>query len=171
MLSVNLEAVREIVRQIRLRDLGGILVVDFIDLEDEEHRRTLFGAFESEMKKDRAKSKLLAISEFGLVQITRKRSRPSLDRALTRPCPCCGGNGRVKNDFTIALEIRREIRKLSSSLSPGETVLVRSTPEVAKVLRGEEKGILDDIERDLEISVVLREDESLPAAHYEIAVV
>jgi ribonuclease G len=170
-LSVNLEAVREIVRQIRLRDLGGILVVDFIDLEDEEHRRTLFGAFESEMKKDRAKSKLLAISEFGLVQITRKRSRPSLDRALTRPCPCCGGNGRVKNDFTIALEIRREIRKLSSSLSPGETVLVRSTPEVAKVLRGEEKGILDDIERDLEISVVLREDESLPAAHYEIAVV
>ena len=170
-LAVNLEAVREIVRQIRLRDLGGILVVDFIDLEHEDHRRALFDAFEAEMKKDRAKSKLLAISEFGLVQITRKRSRPSLDRVLTRPCPCCGGNGRVKNDFTVALEIRREILKLSDSLTPGETVVVRSTPEVAKVLRGEEKGLLEDVERALEISVVLREEESLPAAHYEIGVV
>ncbi len=170
-LAVNLEAVREIVRQIRFRDLGGILVVDFIDLEDAEHRRALFEAFAAEMKKDRAKSKILEISEFGLVQVTRKRSRPSLDRMLTRSCPCCGGNGRVKNDFTVALEIRREIRKLSGSLSPGETVLVRSTPEVAKVLRGEGIGMLEDLERDLEISVVLREEDSLPAAHYEIAVV
>ncbi len=169
-LAVNLEAVREIVRQIRLRDLGGILVVDFIDLEDEEHRRTLFEAFESEMKKDRAKSKILQISEFGLVQVTRKRSRPSLERVLTRSCPCCGGNGRVKNDFTVALEIRREILKLSGSLTPGETVLVRSTPEVVKALRGE-LGILDGLERDLEASIEIREEENLPAAHYEIAVV
>jgi ribonuclease G len=170
-LAVNLEAVREIVRQIRLRDLGGILVVDFIDLEDEEHRRTLFEAFEGEMKKDRAKSKILQISEFGLVQITRKRSRPSLDRVLTRSCPCCGGTGRVKNDFTVALEIRREILKLSKSITAGETILVRSTPEVTKVLRGGEQGILDDVERELEVSIVLREEENLPAAHYEISVV
>ena len=170
-LAVNLEAVREIVRQIRLRDLGGILVVDFIDLEDEEHRRTLFEAFEAEMKKDRAKSKILQISEFGLVQITRKRSRPSLERVLTRPCPCCGGTGRVKNDFTVALEIRREILKLSKSLTPGETLLVRSTPDVAKVLRGEGQGILDDVGRELEVSIEIRDEESLPAARYEIAVV
>jgi ribonuclease G len=170
-LAVNLEAVREIVRQIRLRDLGGILVVDFIDLEDEEHRRTLFEAFEAEMRKDRAKSKILQISEFGLVQITRKRSRPSLDRVLTRPCPCCGGTGRVKNDFTVALEIRREILKLSGSLTPGETILVRSTPDVASVLRGEERGILEGVEKQLEVSIVLREEENLPPAHYEIAVV
>ncbi len=169
-LAVNLEAVREIVRQIRVRDLGGILVVDFIDLEDEAHRRTLFEAFEADMRKDRAKSKILQISEFGLVQITRKRSRPSLERVLTRPCPCCGGNGRVKNDFTVALEIRREILKLSGSLGPGETVLVRSTPEVVKTLRGE-LGILEGLERDLEASIEIREEETFPAAHYEIAVV
>jgi ribonuclease G len=170
-LSVNLEAVCEIVRQIRLRDLGGILVVDFIDLEHEEHRRALFEAFEAEMKKDRAKSKILQISEFGLVQITRKRSRPALDRVLTRPCPCCGGNGRIKNDFTVALEIRREILKLLGSLSPGEAILVRSTPEVVKALRGEEHGILEEVERGLEGSIILREEETLPAAHFEIAVI
>ena len=170
-LSVNLEAVREIVRQIRLRDLGGILVVDFIDLESEEHRRALFEAFEKEMKKDRAKSKILQISEFGLVQITRKRSRPSLDKVLTRPCPQCGGSGRVKNDFTVALEIRREILRLAGSLSTGETILVRSSPEVARVLRNGDRGILQELERELEISVVLREEEALPASRYEIAVV
>jgi Rne/Rng family ribonuclease len=168
-LAVNLEAAREIVRQIRLRDLGGILVVDFIDLEDEEHRRQLFEAFEAEMKKDRAKSKILQISEFGLVQITRKRSRASLERALTKPCPSCGGNGRVKNDYTLALDIRREIMKLARSFTSGETILVRASGDVVRLLR-EEKRILDDVERELEVSIVLREDEMLPPARYEIAV-
>ena len=168
-LAVNLEAAREIVRQIRLRDLGGILVVDFIDLEDPEHRQQLFEAFEAEMKKDRAKSKILQISEFGLVQITRKRSRASLERALTKPCPSCGGNGRVKNDFTVALDIRREIMKLARSFTAGETILVRVSADVVRLLR-EEKRILDDVERELEVSIVLREDETLPPARYEIAV-
>lgn len=168
--AVNLEAAREIVRQIRLRDLGGILVVDFIDMEDEEHRRKLFEAFEAEMRKDRAKTKILQISEFGLVQITRKRSRASLERALTQPCPTCSGSGRIKSDFTLALEIRREILKLSGSLSPGDSVLVRLPAEVGRLLREEEKGLLEEIERDLEVSVVLREDEGLPPARYEIAI-
>jgi ribonuclease G len=169
-LAVNLEAVREIVRQIRLRDLGGILVVDFIDLEDAAHRQQLFDAFETEMKKDRAKSKILQISEFGLVQITRKRSRASLDRALTKPCPSCGGNGRIKNDFTVGLEIRREIVKMARSFSAGETILVRATPDVARLLRDEETGILETVERELEISVVLREDDTMAPAQYEIAI-
>jgi ribonuclease G len=169
-LAVNLEAVREIVRQIRLRDLGGILVVDFIDLEDAAHRQQLFEAFETEMKKDRAKSKILQISEFGLVQITRKRSRASLDRALTKPCPSCGGNGRIKNDFTVGLEIRREIVKMARSFSAGETILVRATPDVARLLRDEETRILETVERELEISVVLREDDTLAPAQYEIAI-
>ena len=89
----------------------------------------------------------------------------------TRPCPCCGGTGRVKNDFTVALEIRREVLKLSKSLTPGETVLVRSTPDVAKVLRGDGQGILDDVGEELEVSIEIREEENLPAARYEIAVV
>ena len=168
--AVNMEAAREIVRQIRLRDLGGILVVDFIDMENEEHRRELFEAFEAEMRKDRAKTKILQISEFGLVQITRKRSRASLERALTQPCPSCGGSGRIKNNFTLALEIRREILKLSGSLTAGETVMVRLPPEVGRLLRDEEKELIEEIERDLEVSVVLRVDETLPPAHYEIAI-
>jgi ribonuclease G len=169
--AVNLEAAAEIVRQIRLRDLGGILVVDFIDMEEEEHRQKLFETFGAEMRKDRAKSRILQISEFGLVQLTRKRSRASLDRVLTQPCPSCGGSGRIKNDFTLALEIRREILKLSRSLPPGETVLVRLPPDVGRLLRGEEKGLIEGIERDLEISVVLRDDEGLPPSRYEIAIV
>jgi ribonuclease G len=170
-LAVNLEAAKEIVRQIRLRDLGGILVVDFIDLESEDHRRELFELFEAEMRKDRSKSKILQVSEFGLVQITRKRSRPSLERVLTRSCPGCGGSGRVKNDFTVALEIRREILKLAPSLSAGETVLVRSTSEIAQALRDDDRSILKDIERELDVSVVIREEDHLAAASYEIAVV
>ena len=169
-LAVNLEAAREIVRQIRLRDLGGILVVDFIDLESPEHRQQLFDAFETEMRRDRAKSKILQISEFGLVQITRKRSRASLERGLTKPCPTCAGNGRIKNDFTLGLEIRREIVKMGRSFTSGETVLVRATPEVGRVLRDEEKRILESVERELEISIVVREDEALPPGHYEIAI-
>jgi ribonuclease G len=169
-LAVNLEAAREIVRQIRLRDLGGIIVVDFIDMEEEEHRRRLFEAFEAEMKRDRAKTKILQISEFGLVQLTRKRSRASLERSLTRPCPSCAGSGRIKNDFTLALEIRREIWKLKQSLSAGDTVLVRLAPEVGRILREEEKEIVSDLERELEISVTLRDDEGLAPGRYEIAI-
>ena len=170
-LSVNLEAAREIVRQIRLRDLGGIIVIDFIDLEKEENRRALFEALEGEMKKDRAKSKILEISEFGLVQITRKRSRPSLDRALTQPCPACGGEGRVMNDFTLAMEIRREILKMSRSFSAGDTVLVRLPAGAARLLREEENRILQELELDLEVSIVLKEEDSLSPSSFELAVI
>ena len=169
-LAVNLEAVREIVRQIRLRDLGGIIVVDFIDLEDAEHREELFRAFENEMRKDRAKSKILQISEFGLVQITRKRARASLDRALTKACPSCAGSGRIKNDLTVGLEIRREIVKMARSFSAGETILVRVPPDVARLLRDDESRILATVERELEISVVVREDEGMGPARYELAI-
>ena len=109
--KTNLEAVQEIVRQIRLRDLGGLLVVDFIDMEEEEHRQELVTALEAELKKDRSKNRMLPVSEFGLVEITRKRQRQSLERALTMPCPYCAGSGRTKSVPTIVLEIRREILK------------------------------------------------------------
>ena len=95
--KTNLEAVQEIVRQIRLRDLGGLLVVDFIDMEEEEHRQELVTALEAELKKDRSKNRMLPVSEFGLVEITRKRQRQSLERALTMPCPYCAGSGRTKS--------------------------------------------------------------------------
>ena len=89
----NIEAAKEIVRQIRLRDLGGIIVLDFIDMEDPQNRARLFEALENEIKKDRSKTKILQISEFGLIEMTRKRVRQSLERSLTQACPYCGGSG------------------------------------------------------------------------------
>ena len=107
----NLEAAKEIVRQIRLRDLGGIIVLDFIDMEDLANRERLFEALENEIRKDRSKTKILQISEFGLIEMTRKRVRQSLERSLTQACPYCGGSGRIKSNTTIAFEIWRELMK------------------------------------------------------------
>ena len=108
--TLNLEAVREIVRQLRLRDLGGIIVIDFIDMEEAGHRVDLYQALASELETDPARTQLLPMSDIGLIQLTRKRTRPSLDRTLSRECPYCHGSGRIKSLPTICLEIRRGSR-------------------------------------------------------------
>src|SRR5437660_10374289 len=99
--KTNLEAAKEIVRQIRLRDLGGIIVLDFIDMEESNNRGRLFETLENEIRKDRSKTKILQISEFGLIEMTRKRVRQSLERSLTQACPYCAGSGRIKSNTTI----------------------------------------------------------------------
>jgi ribonuclease G len=137
--KTNLEAVQEIVRQVRLRDLGGLIVVDFIDMEEEEHRSQLFTALELELKRDRSKNRMLPVSEFGLVEITRKRQRQSLERTLTMPCPYCGGSGRIKSIPTIVLEMRREIlRRIDDGEAP--SLLLRLHPDIYKILSGEGAG-------------------------------
>ena len=141
-LRTNVEAAREIVRQIRLRDLGGILVIDFIDLEEEESRRQLAGALEAEMKWDRAKSRVLQISEFGLVEITRQRVRRSLESVLSRSCPTCRGSGRVRSAETLRSEIKREIRKLLPLIEGGD-VTIRAHPDVAALL-SEDRGDFEE---------------------------
>jgi len=133
-LRTNVEAAREIVRQIRLRDLGGILVIDFIDLEEEESRNHLVEVLEAELRRDRAKSRVLQISEFGLVEITRQRVRRSLEGLLCRSCPTCRGSGRVRSAETIVLDIQRQMRKVVALLGEG-TVTIRAHPEVASVLK------------------------------------
>jgi len=130
----NLEAVREIVRQIRLRDLGGIIVIDLIDMADPGSRSMLVTALEQELRKDRARSRVLQISEFGLVEITRQRTRPGLDGVLCRPCPACGGAGRAKSVDTLGFEIVRETRKLGAALGAGR-VVVRVHPDAGMALR------------------------------------
>ena len=164
----NLEAVHEIVRQIRLRNLGGILVLDLIDMAPPEHREQVFAALEAELKRDRAKNKVLSISEFGLVELTRKRSRPSLERLLTEPCPHCASRGRIKSTSTVALAIRRHLLRQRSRLEAGapgrREVLVRLHPDVARALQGEEREVLADVERQLALHVVLQAD---PAMHHE----
>jgi ribonuclease G len=141
LLRANLDAVREIVRQIRLRDLGGIIVVDFIDMEERRSRREVMHALEQELRKDRSPTKLLAVNELGLVILTRKRVKQSLERLLMQPCPYCSGSGQVKSVASVCSEIYDEIRKLASDMH-GERLRLRVHPEVARALAGEESLVL-----------------------------
>ena len=140
-LRTNLEAAAEIVRQIRLRDLGGIIVIDFIDMEEQASKEDVLHALQAEMRKDRSKSRMLQISEFGLVEITRQRTKRSLERALCRPCPVCRGSGRLKSPETILHEILREVRKLGP-LRERARVVARVHPEVDEFLAGEGGSLL-----------------------------
>jgi ribonuclease G len=163
-LQTNLEAVQEIVRQIRLRDLGGIIVIDLIDMIEQEHREQVFAALDGELKKDRAKTKMLNISEFGLVEITRKRSRANLERLLTQPCPYCSGRGRVKSVATICLNLRKELLHLRGRFGQQPELLLRVHPEVSRALQQEERAILDELERSLGVRILLQSD---PELHHE----
>ena len=159
----NIEAAKEIVRQVRLRDLGGIIVLDFIDMEDPANRASLFEALEAEVKKDRSKTKILQISEFGLIEMTRKRVRQSLERSLTQACPYCGGSGRVKSNTTISLEIWRELMKLRD-LHEGQEVIVRVNPAVYTAL----DPIFDEVERSLGIHLVFKPDDTLHQEQFDV---
>src|SRR5207249_1945242 len=109
-LKTNLEAVKELVRQIRLRDLGGIIVVDFIDMEERKSRQKVMAALEQELSRDRSPSKLISVNEFGLVILTRKRVKQSLERILCQPCPYCVGSGMIKSVATVCSEIYDEVK-------------------------------------------------------------
>jgi hypothetical protein len=143
-LKTNVEAVKEIVRQIRLRDLGGIIVVDFIDMEEKKSRQKVMAALEQELKKDRSPSKVISVNEFGLVILTRKRVRQSLERTLCEPCPYCSGSGMVKSVTTVCSEIYDEVRKLAPHFS-GNAVSLRVNPDVARALRGDESAVLREL--------------------------
>ncbi len=157
--AANLEAAREVARQIRLRDLGGLLVVDFIDMADPGHRQELFQTFEKELARDRARTRVLQISEFGLIEITRQRSRGNLERVLTRSCVECSGSGRIKTDLTVALDLRRALLSPPILFSAGQTVRVRVRPGVTRLLAEEDPRILEEVERALNVRVELTEEE------------
>jgi Rne/Rng family ribonuclease len=161
--KTNLEATKEIARQLRLRDLGGIIVLDFIDMEERKNRQKVFQALEQELKKDRSPSKAVQVSEFGLIVVTRKRVKQSLERLLTEPCPYCNGTGIVKSTATICFDILTEMKKLSADLN-GHGVLLRVNPDIGKALREEESAILRDIERAVGRKITIKPD---PALHHE----
>jgi ribonuclease G len=133
-LRTNLEAAEEIARQLRLRDLGGIIVVDFIDMERAEHRQQVIEALEQALRRDRSRTKVVGLSELGLLQLTRKRTRLAIGAALTRPCASCSGTGRMKTPETVAYDALSEVRRVASPLTNGE-VTVSAHPEVARALR------------------------------------
>jgi ribonuclease G len=158
--KTNVDAIQEIVRQIRLRDLGGIIVVDFIDMEDRKNRHKVMATLEEALRADRSPSKMLAFNEFGLVAITRKRVRQSLERTLGEPCHYCSGSGFVKSAVTICGEIYTEARKLASELE-GRQITLRVNPEVGKALKARDNTILAEIEEMLRKPVLVRNDPSL----------
>jgi ribonuclease G len=165
--KTNIEAVKEIVRQIRLRDLGGIIVIDFIDMEERRNREKVLQALEDALRADRAPSKVLPFNEFGLVAITRKRTRQALERVLCQPCPYCTGSGMVKSVPTICYEVQAEARKMAPELdSPSLTLRVH--PEIAKALKTRESGLMDELERLAHKSIIIQADPTLHWEQYDI---
>ena len=166
-IKTNLEAAKEIVRQIRLRDLGGIIVCDFIDMEEKKNRQKVFQAVEQELRKDRAPSKALQVSDFGLVIVTRKRVKQSLERVLTEPCPYCSGAGTIKSSATVCYEILSEVKKVGSDLD-GPGVLLRVNPDIARALQEEERGVLKDLKNLLQRDVIVKPDVHLHHEQFDV---
>jgi ribonuclease G len=164
----NIEAVKEVAYQIRLRNLGGIIIVDFIDMERLENRERVFNAFVEAMKKDKAKNTISHISELGLIQMTRKRVRESLGRILCEPCPYCEGKGFVKSPRTLCYEIFRKIKKIAGR--GGETIIVTAHPLVAELLSDEERPGLEVIENLYNVKVTVKENRNFHQENYEVTV-
>jgi ribonuclease G len=165
--ALNLEATREIVRQLRLRDLGGIVVIDFIDMEDTDHRKAVYDALAEELATDPARSQLLPMSEIGLVQLTRKRTRPSLEHTLSRECPYCHGSGRIKALPTVCLEIRRELIAVAVG-DVGEQVSLVVHPEVSHYLQVPFRELLRELEETHSLQIILRENPLFHQEQFEI---
>ena len=165
--KTNLEAAKEIVRQMRLRDLGGIIVLDFIDMEDKKNRQKVFQAIEQELRRDRAPSKAVQVNDLGLVIITRKRVKSSLERLLTEPCPCCSGTGSIKASPTICYDILTEVKKVSADLD-GYSLVLRVNPEVARALREEGRGVFKELEAAVGRPVTVRPDDQLHHEQFDL---
>ncbi|MHB9130272.1 MAG: Rne/Rng family ribonuclease [Armatimonadota bacterium] len=158
-LTTNLQAAEEVARQLRLRDLGGIIVVDFIDMDNPRHRQQVTKAFEEALKRDRAKIKMHSISPLGLVEMTRKRTGESLGALLTEPCPYCSGIGRVQNPLTMALRVERDLAAMSVEHPDTEAYLVVAHPRVIASMLGYEGEAQHDLEQYVGHPVYLRTEE------------
>ena len=161
--KTNVDAIKEIVRQIRLRDLGGIIIIDFIDMDERRNRQRVMQALEEELRHDRAPSKTLQFNDFGLVAITRKRVKQSLERTIGAPCPYCQSTGYVKSVTTVCNEIFVEMRKIAKHLEH-EDVMLRVNPDVAKELKANNGRLLNEMEELTKRTIIVKSD---PALHQE----
>ncbi len=166
-LKTNLDAIPEIVRQIRLRDLGGIIVIDFIDMDERKNRNKVMQALEEELKSDRAPSKVLQFNDFGLVAITRKRVKQSLERTLSTQCAICAGTGMVKSPTTVCNEIYIEMRKMQNHLER-QDVLLRVHPEVVKTLKLGNARWLNELEEMSGKTIIVKSDPALHPEQFDI---
>src|SRR4029077_5972687 len=165
--KTNLEAAKEIVRQLRLRDLGGIIVLDFIDMEEKKNRQKVFQAVEQELRKDRSPSKALQVSDFGLVIIPRKRVKQSLERVLTEPCPYCSGTGVIKSRSTICYEILSEVKKISGDLD-GQSLVLRVNPDIARALKDEERAVFKELRQAIGREIAVKPDAQLHHEQFDL---
>ncbi|MCX7571415.1 Rne/Rng family ribonuclease [Tumebacillus sp. DT12] len=166
-LKTNLEAARELVRQIRLRDIGGIIIIDFIDMRDPAHKEKVVQEFEALLKKDRTRAHVLGITQLGLIEMTRKKVRQSLDEALQRACPYCEGRGKVWSEETMAARIERELREYLAG-QEHQAVLVECHPQVAALLIGPSAQQLRRLESEWGMRVFIKGRESLHMAEHRI---
>ena len=166
-LKTNLEAVKEIVYQLRLRNLGGIIIIDFIDMEREINKEKVFKALEEELRRDKAKTNILKISEFGLVEMTRKRVRESLGRSMCEPCFYCDGKGYLKSKTTICYEIYREIKREISNIK-GSIITINVHPEIFDMLADEEANSVSQWEKAFSKKINLRPINYFHLEQYEI---
>jgi ribonuclease G len=165
--KTNVDAIKEIVRQIRLRDLGGIIVIDFIDMDERRNRQRVMQALEEELRHDRAPSKVLQFNDFGLVAITRKRVKQSLERTIGAPCPYCQSTGYVKSVTTVCNEIYVEMRKIAKHLERSD-VMLRVNPEVAKTLKGQNGRWLTEMEELTKRTIIVKSDGTLHTEQFDI---
>jgi ribonuclease E len=165
--KTNLDAIPEIVRQIRLRDLGGIIIIDFIDMDERKNRNRVMAALEDELKTDRAPSKVLQFNDFGLVAITRKRVKQSLERTLSTTCGVCQGTGMVKSPITVCNDIYIEMRKMHKHLDRGD-VMLRVHPDVIKQLKSGTSKWLQEMEEMVGKTILIKSDPSLHPEQFDI---
>jgi ribonuclease E len=165
--KTNLDAIPEIVRQIRLRDLGGIIIIDFIDMDERKNRNKVMAALEEELKNDRAPSKVLQFNDFGLVAITRKRVKQSLERTLSTTCNVCVGTGMVKSPVTVCNDIYIEMRKMHKHLDRGD-VMLRVHPEVVKQLKSTSSRWLQEMEEMVGKTILVKSDPTLHPEQFDI---
>ena len=167
-LRTNLEAAEEVVYQLRLRNIGGIIIIDFIDMEDARNRERVYRTLEDALQEDRVTTNALAISEFGLVEMTRKRVRESLSQYMCDPCPHCEGRGHIKTKETVAAEIVREIRR-EAPVMDGKQIYVDAHPEVVSYLLNVERGTIQELEKIFDRKINLRGSRTKHVERFDLA--
>lgn len=169
-LQTNLEAVKEIVYQLKLRNMGGIIIIDFIDMEKETSKEKVFTTLEKALRGDRSRTNILRVSELGLVEMTRKRTKESLNQMLLQPCHYCDGTGKLKSLQTICYEIFRELERSSATNSMVKKILLEVSPNVTATLLEEENDFLEKLEGELQYKIKIKTVNDFPDDKYEITV-
>lgn len=169
-LRTNLEALKEIAYQLKLRNIGGIIIIDFIDMEKEKNREKVFQSLQDAMSKDKARINILKISELGLIELSRERTRDDIQRILCEPCHYCEGRSYTRSAATICYEIFREIRRIGASPREKKIIII-AHPEVANLLYDDERQGIEDLQRYFNKRIIIKPDNSMHVEHYNITMV